>query len=109
MNEAFDRDLARLFDQTHETLPAAEFSFGVEQSIRHARRRSRFWRVVIFVDLLVGALLVTPYVMDGSVAVADYLSIAIADLGGALMSPYGMGCSLVFGAWFLRRVRRLAA
>ena len=109
MDEPLDRDLARLFDQTHESLPATDFSLRVEQSIRHTRRRRRFWHVVGLIDLVVGALLLAPYAMDASVAMADYLSMGITQLGTALASPLGMGCSLVFGMWFLRRIRRLAA
>ena len=109
MDEPFDQNLARLFDQAHEPLPGADFSLGVERSIRHARRRGRFWRVVLFIDLVVAALILSPYALDGSVAIADSLSTAIAHLGGALISPYGIGGSLAFSAWFLRRLRRLAA
>jgi len=109
MDEPFDRDLARLFDQTQESLPPGDFSLAVEQRVRHAQRRRRFWHVMLVFDVLVGALVVSPYVMDGSVVLADYLSRAMAHLGSALISPIGMGCSLAFGAWFLRRIRRLAA
>ena len=109
MDEPFDQDLARLFDQTHEPLQTADFSLGVGLRIRHARRRSRFLRVVLVVDVAVAALIAAPYAMDASVAMADYLSIGIAGLGSALASPLGIGCSLAFGAWFLRRIRRLAA
>jgi Asp-tRNA(Asn)/Glu-tRNA(Gln) amidotransferase A subunit family amidase len=108
-DETVDRDLAKLFQQAHAPLPADNFSFAVERSVQRARTRRRFWRVVLFVDVLVVALLVSPYVMDGSVALADSLSIGIAHLASALLSPIGMGCSLAFGAWFLRRIRRLAA
>ena len=108
-DETVDRDLARLFDQAHEPLPPEAFSFAVERRVQRSRTRRGFWRIAWLVDVLIGALLLSPYVMDGSVAMADALSIGIARFGSALMSPIGVGCSLAFGAWFLRRIRRLAA
>jgi len=108
-DETVDRDLARLFAQAHELLPPETFALAVERSVQRSRTRRRFWRMVLFVDMVVGALVLSPFVMEGSVAMANYLSMGIAHLGSALLSPIGIGCSLAFGAWFLRRIRRQAA
>jgi len=109
MDEPFDRNLAGLFDQKHEPLQPTDFSLAVERRVEHVRRRRRFWHAVALIDVLVAALIVTPYVMDGSAAMAAYLSSAVASLGNAMLSPIGIGCSLAFSAWFLRRIRRMAA
>jgi hypothetical protein len=98
-----DQDLVRLFDDAQSTLPSEAF---VE---RFERRMARSMRIrlalqAVGLALLAAVVWITaPYAIRGSLALSSSATEGLSDLGLAMGSPMGWVCSLLAGAWVLRR------
>lgn len=101
----FDDTLTRLFAERRETLPAVDFLESVAGRIRDARRQRAVRHAALMTAAAVLAIVLTPYVARGSLAVASHLAAWLPALGSALASPVGWVCSLASAAWALRRAR----
>ena len=99
----FDDTLTRLFAEGRETLPAEEFLENVANGMRRARRRRAIRRAAVVTVAVVLAAILTPYVAEGSLAIANHLTASLPTLGSTLASPAAWMCSLAVTAWLLRR------
>ena len=105
MNEPLDQDLLRHFDAAAETpLPDVDFLIAVEARIHREKRIRTAAMTALYVALIVVAVLLTPYVVAGSLTVAATISGWLPLLGPGLLSPIGLCVSLVGAGWVLRRV-----
>jgi hypothetical protein len=103
LQPALDPDLARLFDEARTTLPAEAFLEPLERRMVRARRARLAFQVTALVVLAVAALGLAPYVVRGSDLLSRYGAYWVGSVGVAMTSPIGWGCSLMLGAWVLRR------
>lgn len=95
MTDEFDDTLGRLFAEAREELPVEDFLEQVAAGMRRARRR-RTMRLAVFVAAAaVLALVLTPYVVAGSLA-------WLPGIGNALTSPISWICALAIIARRLR-------
>jgi hypothetical protein len=76
----FDDTLTRLFAEARETLPPDDFLENVARRMSHARRRRAIGQTAVAIAAVAVAIALTPYVAEGSLAVASHL-------GNALGSP----------------------
>ncbi len=107
MPDPWDDELACLFEEARHALPAGDFAERVASRIRKKRRRQTLRRIAVW---LIGAVCVaaaSPYIVQGSLAVADRTESWIPAVGGALLSPAGWAGSLLFALWILWRTRAL--
>jgi len=101
----FDDTLTRLFAEARETLPDEDFLRNVAMRMRHAHRR-RAVRQAAFATAAAGvAAALTPYVAEGSLAVASHLGAWLPAFEDALASPIAWACALAVAAWNMRRRR----
>jgi hypothetical protein len=107
MPDLSDDDLACLFDEARHALPAGDFAERVANRIRSARRRRALWRGAAWLLVCAGAAAASPYVVQGSLVLAARVERWLPDLGGALVSPAGWVCSMLFALWILRRAKVL--
>ncbi len=98
-----DPDLTRLFDAARAPLPAEVFSERLQAGIDRARRVRLILQLVGLGLLAAVAVAVTPYAATVSLAAADSLGRWVPEVGVAMGSPLGWACSLLVGAWVLRR------
>jgi hypothetical protein len=102
-----DDQLLRLFAKTRAPEEGEEFVASVAVRISRARLRSRIARIGAFAALLALAVAATPYVAEGSLALAGRLASATPALGHALVSPAGWAGSAAFALWCFRGFRTL--
>jgi hypothetical protein len=102
-----DEKLLRLFAATRAPERGEEFLAGVAVRITRARLRRRIARIGAFAALVALAVAATPYVAEGSLALAGRLVNATPALGDALASPAGWTASAAFALWGFRRFRTL--
>ncbi len=107
MQDPWDDDLARLFEESRPALPGGEFAERVASRIRRARRRRVLWRLLCGLLILAGAAAASPYVARGSLALADRMEEGLPLLGRALVSPAGWAGSFLLALWILRRAKVL--
>jgi hypothetical protein len=88
----FDDTLTRLFAEARETPPSDDFLESVARRISHARRRRAIGRTAVAIAAVAVAIALTPYVAEGSLAVASHL-------GNVLSSPVAWICSLAVAAY----------
>lgn len=99
--------LMRLFAEARAPRAGDEFVASVAARIGRARLRGRVARIAAFALLAALAVAATPYVAEGSLALADRLASGLPALGAALVSPVGWAASVVIALWSLRRLRIL--
>ena len=102
-----DEQLLRRFAETRAPEGDEEFVASVAVRIGRARLRRSVTRIGTFAALLALAVAATPYVADGSLALAGRLVSATPALGNALASPAGWAGSAVIALWCFRRFRAL--
>jgi len=103
-----DETLARLFAEDRETLPDEDFLQAVALRMSRARRRRALGRAGLAVATAGVAITLTPYVAEGSLALASHLGTWLPAFGTALTSPAAWACSLAAAAWVLRRARHVS-
>ena len=99
--------LMRLFAEARAPERDEEFVASVAIRIGRARRRGTIARIGAFAALLALAVAATPYVAEGSLALAGRLVSATPALGSALTSPAGWAGSAALALWCFRRFRIL--
>ena len=104
MQERWDEDLTRLFDEARHALPAEDFAERVASRVRVVQRRRTLRRYGSWLLAAACAVAVSPYALEGSFALTARMERWLPDLGGALVSPAGWVCSILFALWLLRRV-----
>ena len=102
-----DDQLLRLFANTRAPEKGEEFVRSVAVRIGRARLRRTSARIGAFAALLALAVAMTPYVAEGSLALAGRLVSASPALGNALVSPAGWVASTAIALWLFRRLRVL--
>ncbi len=107
MQERWDEDLTRLFDEARQPLPAEEFAERVAFRVRRVQRWRTRRRLVSWLLAAACAFAVSPYVLQGSFALAACMDRWLPSLGGALLSPAGWVFPILFALWLLRRVGML--
>ncbi len=107
MQEPWDDELARLFEETRRAPPAADFALRIATRIRGARRRQAAWRISVRLLIIACAAVASPYVARGSVVLIDHMERWIPSFGGDLLSPAGWACSIVLAIWILLRAKVL--
>ncbi len=107
MQEPWDEDLARLFEETRQAPPAADFARRVATRIRGARLRQAVWRIGLRLLIIACAAVASPYVARGSIVLIEHMERWIPSLGGDLLSPTGWACSIVLAIWILSRAKVL--
>ncbi|HEV2270727.1 MAG TPA: hypothetical protein VGR92_14835 [Steroidobacteraceae bacterium] len=103
----FDDTLTRLFAEAQETLPEEDFLRNVTVRMTHARRRRAIRQAALVTAAAGLAVVVTPYVAEGSLTVASHLGVWLPALGNALASPVCLACTLAIAAWRVRRTRSM--
>jgi len=106
MSEHDDR-LLRLFAETRAAERDEEFVASVAVRIRRARLRRSITRIGTFAAFVALAVAATPYVAEGSLALAGRLVSVTPALGNTLASPAGWAGSAVIALWCFRRFRAL--
>lgn len=101
--QPLDEDLLRLFEGARSELPSAAFLERIELRMARARSVRLAVQIGLLILLAVAVAIVTPEVTRESLAGGDYLARWLPDLGLALSSPLGWVCSLILGAWVLKR------
>ena len=101
----FDDTLTRLFAEGRETLPAEDFLENVADRMRRARHQRTIRRAALMTAAMVVAVVLTPFVAEGSLAVASHLTASLPSLGSTLASPAAWICALAITAWAVRRAR----
>ena len=99
-----DEDLTRLFAETHGYAPAEEFVTSVMTRIRRERRQRTLRYMALALLLVAAVAAATPYIAEGSLAIASRFVDGLAPFGAALGSPASWACALVLAVWVLRRV-----
>ena len=107
MQEPWDDDLARLFEQSRRAVPERDFGERVAGRIRAARRRRTLWRTASRLLAAACAAAASPYIVRGSLVLADRMERWLPDLGSALVSPAGWIGSILLAWWILRRAKVL--
>lgn len=102
-----DDQLLRLFAETRAPERDEEFVASVAARVGRARRRRSITRIAAFAALVALAAAATPYVAEGSLALAGRLVSSTPALGNALTSPAGWAGSAVIALWCFRRFRAL--
>jgi len=102
----FDDTLTRLFADTREALPAEDFLEHVAAGMNHELRRRAIKRTAVAVAAAGVAVVLTPYIVEGSLGFVSHLGTWLPAIGNALTSPIGWACSLAFAAWGVRRAQR---
>lgn len=100
----FDETLSRLFAETRQAPPPDDFLEGVTRRLRGENRRRAFRRAVVIAPAVGLALVSTPYIVAGSLAVAGRLGGWLPAIGNALTSPVAWLGALAV-AWGVRRMR----
>ncbi len=98
-----DKVLVRLFEDAHAPLPPQGFLEGIERQMARARGIRLALQVGGLVLLGAVALIAAPYAIRVSLTLSSYASDGLSGLGLAMGSPAGWVCSLLVGAWVLRR------
>jgi hypothetical protein len=98
-----DEDLIRLFAETERSLPPEEFLTQVTTRIGRARQRRMLLKLTLALVLVVAAAAATPFVAEGSLELGIRVVDGLAAFGAALGTPAGWACSILMGAWALRR------
>jgi hypothetical protein len=101
----FDDTLTRLFAETRGTPPADDFLAGVTSRMERERRRRSIKLAAWATAAGAVAVALTPYVAEGSLAVASRLGAWLPSAGNALASPVAWLCALTVAAWGLRRAK----
>jgi hypothetical protein len=101
----FDDTLTRLFAETRKSLPADDFLAGVIFRMERERRRRTIKRAAAATAAAALAMVLTPYIIEGSLAVASRLVTGLPMVENALGSPTVWLGSLAIGAWGLRRAK----
>lgn len=101
----FDDTLTRLFAESQETLPAEDFLENLASRMHRARRQRTIRRTALVAAAAVLVLVLTPFVAEGSLTAANYLTASLPSLGSALASPVAWICSLAISTWAVRRTR----
>ncbi len=107
MPDPWDDELAGLFEDGRRALPAGDFAERVASGIRRARRRRTLWRTVCWVIGAACIAAASPYILQGSLVIADWMESGFAVIGGALTSPAGWAGSILVALWILWRTRVL--
>lgn len=104
MQEDWDEDLTRLFEEARHPLPAEDFAERVAFRVRGVQRWRTRRRLASWLLAAVCAAAASPYALEGWFDLADRMERWLPDLGGALLSPAGWAFSILFALWLLRRV-----
>ncbi len=97
--QSLDEDLLRLFERARTELPSAAFLERLERRMARARGVRLAVQISLLALLVVAIAIVTPEVTAGIGYAAKWLP----EIGLAMSSPLGWLCSLILGAWVLKR------
>lgn len=100
----FAEALSRLFAETRQAPPPDDFLAGVTRRLRGENRRRAIRRTVLIAAAAGLALVSTPYIAAGSLAIAGHLGGWLPAIGNALTSPVAWLGALAI-AWGVRRLR----
>lgn len=95
----FDDTLTRLFAEAREALPPDDFLENVARQMGHSRRRRALRRAAAAIAAAGVAVALTPFVVEGSLAVASHL-------GNALAAPIAWFCSLALAAAYRESLKK---
>lgn len=101
--QPLDEDLVRLFEGARTEIPSAAFLEHIELRMARVRGVRLAAQIGLLILLAVAVAILTPEIVSGSLAGGDYVARWLPDLGLALSSPLGWVCSLILGAWVLKR------
>jgi hypothetical protein len=103
MQPQLDEDLVRLFEDVQAPVHPEAFLERIERRMARLRRVRLAVRLSGLALLAGVAVIIAPYTLQGSLTLSSYAAEAVSSLGLAMMSPVGWACSLILGAWVLRR------
>ncbi|HEY4214563.1 MAG TPA: hypothetical protein VGM84_24015 [Steroidobacteraceae bacterium] len=104
-DEGLDPQLLRRFDAAAQAgLSDLDLLLAVESRIRGERRFRALVTGAFYVALVAVAILLTPYVAEASLTLAEAMGGWAPLVGPMLLTPVGFGLSLLGGGWLLRRV-----
>jgi hypothetical protein len=102
----FDDTLTRLFAETRQAPPADDFLASLTSRMERERRRRAIGLAISATVAAALAIVLTPYVAEGSLAAANHLGAWLPAIGNALASPLTWLCSLAIAAASRRRANR---
>lgn len=107
MPDPWNDELAGLFEEARHAPLAGDFAERVASRIRRSRRQRTLWRTASWLLVAACAAAAAPYVLQGSLVIADRMENWLPAVGGALVSPAGWACSIAFALWILWRAKVL--
>jgi hypothetical protein len=101
-----DPDLTQIFDAARGPMTADPFVNSVLLRMEASRRTRLFHQTAVLSIALISAAFLAPYVAQGSLLVAGWLTERLPVTGTALFTPIGSLCA-AFIAWRIARRTRI--